>query len=234
MAKDIQLNLLPKAPPRFPGYDMAAVNIPAQEIGGDYYDFIKISDNETAFCLGDISGKGLPAALLMANLQATLRGQAFIHKSPKDCITSSNVLLFHSTESNKFATLFYGILDSKNHQITFCNAGHDNPFHINREKKCCRLESSGVILGCFQESVYEEENMAVNPGDLVVIYSDGITEAMDKRGEEFGEKRLEELLCNNIILSPREIIDQIIKEVKNFTGNQPQSDDMTLVALKRD
>jgi len=128
MAYDIQVNLLPKTPPILTGFDLAGISIPAQIVGGDYFDFIPVEENRLAICLGDVSGKGLPAALLMANLQATIRGQTLLKPLPKDCLNRSNKLLYQSTDRQKFATLFYGILDSENHQLCYSNAEHNRPF----------------------------------------------------------------------------------------------------------
>ncbi|MCJ7802058.1 MAG: SpoIIE family protein phosphatase, partial [Candidatus Marinimicrobia bacterium] len=146
-AKKIQTNLLPKSNPQIAGYDIAGMNISAKEVGGDYYDFISIDENNTVICLGDISGKGMPAALLMANLQATLRGQALFTSSAGECLARSNKLLYRSTDMQKFATLFYGILDNSKNIFHFSNAGHDPPFLINSDKIVTRLTKGGTVLG---------------------------------------------------------------------------------------
>ncbi len=128
VAYEIQMNLLPKEDPHIAGYDIVGKSIPAKEVGGDYYDFISVNSHKLAICLGDVSGKGMPAALLMANLQATLRGQTLSISSCKDCLRRSNKLLFQSTDVQKFATLFYGILDTRKNEICYTSAGHDHPF----------------------------------------------------------------------------------------------------------
>jgi sigma-B regulation protein RsbU (phosphoserine phosphatase) len=232
-AKDIQVNLLPHEMPQIPGYQVAGKSIPASDIGGDYFDFIKKDENHIAFCLGDVSGKGLPAALLMANLQATLRGQTMADIPIKECIGRSNTLIHRSTDMKKFATLFYGLLDFKNHQLQYCNAGHDNPFHFTQQE-IKRLKTGGVVLGFVPQFSYEETKIPVKSGDLFLIYSDGVTEAMNASEEEFGEERLVEIIKQNKSKTSMELIDEIIDAVNHHAGSEPQMDDMTLVVVKKE
>ena len=232
MAKEIQLNILPKEIPKIDRYDIHAINISAREVGGDYYDFIKLPGDKLAFCLGDITGKGLPAAMLMANLQATLRGQAFTQNSVKNIIKVSNLLLFNSTASNRFATVFYGVLDYPNNSITFCNAGHDAPLDIKGDK-LDRLNEGGLLLGCFDFAEYEEATKSIEVGESIIIYSDGVTEAMNEINQEFGEDKFISIVKANQDLPAKELIDLIIKEIKAHSGNVAQSDDITLVIVKR-
>jgi sigma-B regulation protein RsbU (phosphoserine phosphatase) len=232
MAKEIQLNILPKKIPSIEGYDIFAINIPAREVGGDYYDFIKLPGNRTAFCLGDITGKGLPAAMLMANLQATLRGQALTQKNVSDNIKNSNLLLFNSTAENRFATLFYGELDFINHTITYCNAGHEAPISL-LQNKITRLTEGGLLLGCFDFAEFEQVTRKIEPEELLVIYSDGVTEAMNSKTEEFGEDKLLDIIKSNLNFSAKELIDKIVTEVKAHSIKVEQSDDITLMVLKR-
>jgi sigma-B regulation protein RsbU (phosphoserine phosphatase) len=232
-AKEIQVNLLPKEPPKIDGYDFSAINIPAKEVGGDYFDFIKISDSKLGFCLGDITGKGLPAALLMANLQATLRGQTLYTDCCCEGIKRVNRLLYLSTDPTKFATLFFGIIDTQNHTLTFCNAGHDNPFLIQQDDKIKRLYTGGLLLGCLPDYTYQEEVVQFNPENLLALYSDGVTEAMNEADEEFGEQRLQKILLDNRNNSSENIIKSVLNEVRKHAGNRPQSDDITLMIIKR-
>ncbi|MBT8380873.1 MAG: SpoIIE family protein phosphatase [Ignavibacteriaceae bacterium] len=232
LAKEIQLNILPKEIPSVEDYDIYAINIPAKEVGGDYFDFIKLPDGKIAFCLGDITGKGLSAAMLMANLQATLRGQAFIQKSISEIVKNSNLLLFNSTDSNRFATLFFGTLDFSKHIVTYCNAGHDSPIHISGEN-VFTLTAGGTLLGCFESAEYEEAIKGIEPNELIVIYTDGVTEAMNEKNEVFSEEKLLEVINANRKASAKELTDIIINEVKNHSANTPQFDDITLMIIKR-
>ena len=232
LANDIQVNLLPKFIPQIPGYQISGKSIPAKDVGGDYFDFIPIKDNYLAFCLGDISGKGIPAALLMANLQASLRGQTLMDIPCKECVGFTNNLLFNSTDSNKYATLFYGVLNSLQNKITFCNAGHNEPILIDSHGDVTRLKEGGIVVGILPEVTFEEKTIDFPPDSILVVYSDGITEAMDSDEQEFGEERLIDLIKTNKKLSASDLIKLIIKTVNTHAGNAEQMDDMTLVIIK--
>ncbi len=233
LASQIQLELLPKKVPEIPGYDIAGKSMAAQTVGGDYFDFITIDENNLAICLGDVSGKGLPASLLMANTQGTLRGQSIVTNSPKECIIRSNKLLYLSTADDRFVTLFYGILDTAQHQFRFCNAGHDNPYLFSDSKATRRLKTGGVVLSIMEFFPYDEESSPLNPGDMLVIYSDGIPEAMNSSQELFTDTKLGELLEQCTKLSAAEVIDKAFAAAKAHAGSWPQSDDMTMVVVKR-
>jgi sigma-B regulation protein RsbU (phosphoserine phosphatase) len=233
LAKEIQFNLLPKTVPEIRGYDAYGISIPAKEVGGDYYDFITIEDDKVALCLGDVSGKGMPAALLMANLQATLRGQTMACVCARECLERSNHLLYHSTDAEKYATLFYGILNLKNHMLCFANAGHNNPFLVSKDGKVERLKTIGIPLGFMEEFDFSEHSVSFEPGDTMVLFSDGISEAMNAFEEEFEEERLLQVIKEGSQLTMRDLVDEIISAVSKYTGDTPQTDDMTLLAVKR-
>ena len=233
LANDIQVNLLPKSKPQILNYQIDGKSIPAKEVGGDYFDFIPLKNNDLVFCLGDISGKGIPAALLMANLQASLRGQTLMDIPCKDCVAFTNNLLYNSTDSNKFATLFYGVLHSSENTITFCNAGHNEPILIDQAGNINRLKEGGIIVGILPGMTYEEKTIDFKADSLLVVYSDGITEAMNSNEEEFGEERLISLIKENKSLSPSNLINLVINTVNDHAGNAEQMDDMTLVIIKR-
>ena len=233
LASQIQQNLLPKNAPDIPGYEIGGTNIPAQMVGGDYFDFIPISEGRWAICLGDVSGKGLPASLLMANLQATLRGQTLLDAPPGECLHRSNKLLYQSTSPEKFATLFYGILDTKHHSLAFSNAGHDNPFVMNQGVQKARLNAGGIPLGMMEEFSFEDDSVSLALGDTIILYSDGIPEAMNGDEDFFGEEQLAALLARHHSLTCAGLMEKILESVKSFTGTTPQSDDMTLVVVRR-
>lgn len=233
VAGEIQKNLLPREIPSIQGYDVYAINIPALEVGGDYYDFIKISETKIAFALGDVSGKGLPASMLMANLQATLRGQLLFTESAKNCIRSANNLLYKSTDSSKFVTLFFGILDTENNILTYCNAGHNVPV-FQQLNKSLKLDKGGVLLSCLEDFNYEEEEIKFENGSTLVVFSDGITEAMTIAEEEYGDDRLISFIEKNLQLSARDLTLELLSDLKNFTKEAPQTDDITLLIIKRD
>ncbi len=232
-ATDIQTNLLPKLNPKIDGFDIAGKSIPAKEVGGDYYDFIPIDENKNGICLGDISGKGMPAAMLMANLQATLRGQALFSSSAGECLSRANKLLYRSTGLQKFATLFYGILDSSKSIFYFSNAGHNPPFLIDSAKKVTRLTKGGTVLGFMEDYQFEEDSIKLSASDSVIIYSDGITDQLNEKDKEFGEDRLLAILTENLKSTADMLIEKVFEAVKSFAKEVPQSDDITIVVIKK-
>jgi len=233
LAARIQLDLLPKSLPPMPGYDVAGKSVPAQMVGGDYFDFIPVTDNRFALCLGDVSGKGLPASLLMANLQATLRAQAVWNISSRECVARANTLLYNSTSAEKFVTLFYGLLDTQTHQLDYSNAGHNPPLLFSSGNGFRLLETGGTVLSVMESFPYENQVVPIDAGGMLVIYSDGVTEAMNSSDDQFGEERLIELIKAHRTLRAQELIDIVITEVRKHTGDAPQTDDITLVVVKR-
>jgi len=234
LAYQIQIDLLPKSQPDIDGYDIAARSIPAQMVGGDYFDFIEIEDGRMAVCLGDVSGKGLPASLLMANLQATLRGQTIVGSPVHESVLRSNKLLYQSTDPEKFATLFYGVLDVRSHKLSYCNAGHEIPLIFSNRGAPTRLETGGMALGVMDEFPYQRDEISLDVGDLLIIYSDGIPDATNEFDHPFGEKRLVALTQELREKPAMEILDGIIEAVQAHEGSTEQLDDLTLVVLKRD
>lgn len=233
LASQIQADLLPKEMPRLPGYDIAGATFPARIVGGDYFDLISIDENKTAICLGDVAGKGLPAALLAANLQATLRGETQPLASVAECIRRLNCRLYRSTGPEKFATLFYGILDAAAHTLTYCDAGQEPPFILKRGKGPARLREGGSLIGIADELPFEEANVSLDEGDILVIYSDGVTEAMDCNRGQFGETKLLDVVTRNAGLSARQLIDSIVSAIREHAGGAQQHDDITAVVVKR-
>jgi len=234
LAAQIQHELLPKSFPVVPGYDIAGKTIPAQMVGGDYFDFISMEGNRLALCLGDVTGKGLPASLLMANVQATVRGQSLTSISAKECITRSNTLLYRSTSSEKFVTVFYGILDLPAHKLQYCNAGHDHPFLFSSDREAPRrLGTGGTVLGIVDGYPFSEEGIPVVRGDVLVVYSDGIVEAMNESDEQFGEEELAAVIRKHKHRTATQLIDEIVSATKTHAAGYPQSDDITIIVLKR-
>jgi sigma-B regulation protein RsbU (phosphoserine phosphatase) len=215
------------------GYEVAGRTIPAQLVGGDYFDFIPIDEKRWAICLGDVSGKGLPAALLMANLQATIRGQTLWSPSACDCMDRSNKLLFRSTDPSKFATLFYGVLNIQSNWLCYSNAGHNPPLLMSNGREPVPLTSGGIMLGLIENSSFEEEVVPLRPHDLLVIYSDGITDAENLQEEEFGEQRLVALLNQHRAASACDLVEKILAAVQFHSRGAEQTDDITLVVVKR-
>jgi len=233
LASVIQTNLLPDAAPEVPGYDIVGKSMPAQNVGGDYFDFLPVDTKHLVICLGDISGKGLPAALLMANLQATIRGQTLFSESVCQCVQRANKLLFQSTDDHKFATLFYSVLNHESHKFSYCNAGHNPPLLFSKAAEPVELMTGGIMVGVIEDAPFAKDKVWLQPDDLVLIYSDGVTEALDYEDDEFGEVRLKHLVATHRHASAAEIVDRVISAVQDFAGDMPQSDDITVVAIKR-
>jgi len=233
LAARIQKDLLPQKAPEIAGYEIAGRNIPAKLVGGDYFDFICLDEHRYGICLGDVCGKGLPASLVMANLQATIRGQAFFSTSAKQCLERSNKLLFHCTDKKTFTSLFFAVLDTQSNTLRYANAGQNLPLIFSPGKKPKPLEISGLVLGVMENMSYKEQEIRIKSGDLLLIYSDGICEAMNEELEELGDERLQEIVIFYRDLSANELIEKIISSVKFFTRGAPQNDDMTLVVIKR-
>ncbi|MFQ5709053.1 MAG: PP2C family protein-serine/threonine phosphatase [bacterium] len=231
-AREIQMRLLPKESPQVKGFDLAGISYPAREVGGDYFDFIQINQHRWGIALGDVSGKGIPAALLMSNLQATLRGQALTSPSLTECVSKSNHLLYLSTDPEKFVTLFYAVLDSQNGIFQYVNAGHNFPYYLDNANNFHELTLGGPILGMLPDYPFEEGGITLSPGELVVIYSDGVTEAENELEVMLGEKRLQQTVKENKQLSARKIIDSICASINEFTGPVKQADDITIVVVK--
>ncbi|MDX1641988.1 MAG: GAF domain-containing SpoIIE family protein phosphatase [Balneolaceae bacterium] len=234
LAGEIQRRLLPDQMPNIAKYQIFATNIPAKYVGGDYYDFLSLSENRLAFCIGDITGKGMPAAMLMSNLQATFRSQVLVDEECDTCLNRTNTLLFRSTESTKFATFLYGVLDPDSGKVKYANAGHNPPILFREKNKPKALEVTGVLLGGFEDSTYSQEEIGLKNDDLLLLYSDGVTEAMNSEDELYGEERLMNLVANNRSHSVDDICELVLNDVKQFAGDAIQSDDITLVLIKRE
>ncbi|MCA9741133.1 PAS domain S-box protein [candidate division KSB1 bacterium] len=233
MARNIQMNFLPKSNPKLANFSIAGRSIPAQNVGGDYYDFIHLDRDRIAIGLGDVSGKGLAASLVMSNLQATIRGQALFNMEASECLQRANKLLFDSTDSRTFISLFYGILNLKTYVLTYANAGQNTPYLFTENHQCHALNTHGQALGLQRDVAYLQDEIRLQKNDKLLIYSDGIIEAMNAELQEFGENRLIKFLNNRATSSAARLIDSVIKEVKVHFDGAPQNDDMTIVALIR-
>jgi len=232
VARRIQEALLPKESPRVEGYDIAGLSIPAKEVGGDYFDFIDIDGSRLGLAIADVSGKGTPAALLMAGLQACLRGQAALGKSAAETVAKVNLMLSRSIDAGRFVTAVYAQLDIAKRALVYVNAGHNYPLVVGSDGVVTPLEFSDMLLGVFPETSYEEKRADLAAGDSLVLYTDGITEAEDEDGRHYGLDRLCRLLANHRHRPAGEISQRVLEGVRSFQGNKSQSDDITLVIVK--
>jgi sigma-B regulation protein RsbU (phosphoserine phosphatase) len=232
MAREIQTRLLPKSPPVVPGFDIAGKSVPAQNVGGDYFDFLSFRDGRLGLCLADVSGKGISASLLMANVQATVRGQGALGNSAAQCLHRSNEQLFQSTDTDKYVTLFYAVLDAAKRELQYSNAGHNPPWLIKANNQPTLLKIGGPVLGILPEALFEEATVSLDVGDLLLIYSDGYSEAMNRLFEEFGEDRLLEIAQGNRNATAAELIQRIGEAVHQHCAGAPQTDDMTMIVVR--
>lgn len=230
-ARTVQESFLPQRPPDLPGFDFSAHYTPAQEVGGDFYDFIPLDDSRIGIVIGDVSGKGVPAALYMARLGSDLRTLAFTEKGPADALAKLNNILVERSRRGMFATLLYAELDAKDGGFVMSNAGHLPPIIRREDGAITRLQASGgAPLGILPGMKFSQERAVLEQGDIMILYTDGIIEAMNQDGQQFGLERLESLLRRNTG-GAEALQSEIIQAVNRFTGNAPRHDDMTLVCI---
>ena len=233
LASEIQQRFQPTAPPVVSGYELQGISFPCYEIGGDYYDFIEREDGRLVIALGDVSGKGTAAALLMSSLHAAVHAQSGSHDSLVGTISAVNRYLSDNIPANRFVTLFYAELDPESGTLAFLNAGHNPPLIVHSAGTVEQLASGGLPLGIKRDADYREGRTKMQPGDVLVIYSDGVTEACSPSGEEFGPTRLYEVVSRNIEASAAGIRDRIESSLTKFSQGTSAADDITLVIVKR-
>src|SRR6266576_4513763 len=212
VARQVQLELLPARDPQLDGFDISAYNFPTEEVSGDYYDWVRIYDDQIGLVIADVSGKGVPAALLMAFLRASLRAATHIGYAPHISMSKVNYLLWESIERNQFVTAFYGILDVTNRTLSYTNAGHNPPLLFTAEGKHQFIERGSLPLGMFKDTRYHEYYQTIEPGEMLVLYTDGVTEAQNLKGEEYGRDRLARAVKANRNLNARDLIAALHKE----------------------
>ncbi|MFY8001878.1 MAG: PP2C family protein-serine/threonine phosphatase [Candidatus Kapaibacteriota bacterium] len=233
LARTIQKGLLPQELPPIDGFDITGMSVSSKQIGGDYYDVIPLGNEEWMLVIADVSGKGTPAALLMANTQAALRALAPLHLPLPSMVSRINDLLYANTSSDKFVTFFCGKLNSRERTFTFCNAGHNPPLVLRADGTLERLTEGGLILGIMETLMpYEEKTMNFECGDVLLCYTDGVSEALNLQHEEFTEERLEASLAACANESALTIVETITRDVQTHAGSAPQSDDITMLVLR--
>jgi sigma-B regulation protein RsbU (phosphoserine phosphatase) len=231
IAKEVQTELFPKEIPRVPNLDLSAVCIPARGISGDYYDFLKFHEKKYGVVVADVSGKGISAALLMANLQALLKSQFHLHDSTAELCRKLNGQLLLSSGEGRYATLFYGLYCAEDEQLYYVNAGHVPPL-LFKHNGIAKLMEGGIPIGLLPEAEYTEGRMPIDDGDLLMIYSDGLSEARNGSEEEYGEQRLMDLVSRNKHMSVGQLQELVLADVRAWCGNQHLEDDATLVMAK--
>lgn len=233
IAKEVQEHLFPQTLPVVAGLDYCGRCKPAREVGGDYYDFLKLSQAKLGIAIGDVSGKGIGAALLMASLEASLRALASLGSDLAELITRVNRVIYESSSANRYATLFYAEYNPRAYQLSYVNAGHNPPVILRKSaaNQVFRLETGGPVVGLLPQS-YQQDAFSLIPGDLVVLFTDGVSESMNSRDEEWGEARLIEFAKSCYGLPAIEVMTRIFAAAEGFAAGAAQHDDMTLVVLR--
>jgi serine phosphatase RsbU (regulator of sigma subunit) len=233
LATEIQQRFQPAGPPELKGYEFQGISFSCYEIGGDYYDFIERHDGRMLIALGDVSGKGTAAALLMSSLHAAIHAQVSTESSLQDIVSSVNRYLADNTPANRFVTLFVAELDPGTGKLNYINAGHNPPLVGRSDGAIEQLSSGGFPLGIIPNAEFELGAMHLAPGEALVIYSDGVSEANNLAGEEFGLDRLADVIKGNLRASASGLRDRVESALSSFTKTAPANDDITLVIVKR-
>jgi sigma-B regulation protein RsbU (phosphoserine phosphatase) len=229
-ARAIQQQLMPRELPQFAGYAIAGAWQSAGTVGGDYFDVLPLGEDSFGFCIADVAGKGMPAALLMSNLQAAVRGLVAVSLSPETLCARLNSLIFRNTAADRFITFFYGQLDGESRTLRYVNAGHNAPFVLHRDGSHERLREGGMVLGVFSGHSYALGVAQLEPGDRLFLFTDGLTEACNAGEVEFGEARLLKLLLENAALAPEALQKKTLAAISEFNGGR-WNDDATVLVL---
>ena len=238
IARDIQRILLPSEAPAVPGFDISGINVPARQVSGDYFDYIKVDEQRLGVAIADVSGKGVPASLIMAICRSVLRSQSANNTSPADVLRQVNRQLYPDIKEDMFISMAYVILDLANNHVTLSRAGHDAPLLYKRSTQTVTpLKPRGMALGIDSGSVFDrlstDFDVSLERDDCLVLYTDGVTEALDSEGYEFGLERTIQSVRASAKLGASGIITRVIDDVRNFSGSQPQNDDITMIAIHK-
>lgn len=235
-ARAIQTAILPKIFPPFPDkkeFEIFAAMEPAKEVGGDLYDFFLLDNDRVGFVIGDVSGKGVPAAIFMAVSRTLIRATALKGISPEECLTYVNNLLCNESVASMFVTVFYGILNFKTGELQYANGGHNPPYIVTKEGEVKIMElTGGLALGVMDDITYSSTKIQLNRGDSIFSFTDGVTEAMDKKLQLYSEERLEAFLKDNYQLNATDLVKKNFEHVHEYAGGEQQSDDITVLAIK--
>ena len=234
VAKNVQMSVLPEPPPPSDYYDLSAQMTPAREIGGDFFDFFMLDDDRIGMVIADVSGKGVPAALITMVTRALLRSAARNHRSPARCLSEVNELLCEDNDACMFVTLFYGALDLRDGRLSYSNGGHNPPRLVRGSDGSIEIVpvTGDLALGIFSGHEFHDNEIKLEVGDALFLYTDGVTEAPDTSNDEFGEDRLDDRLSNERQSKMGELIDTVIEAVEEFAAGMEQFDDMTCLALR--
>jgi sigma-B regulation protein RsbU (phosphoserine phosphatase) len=236
VARKIQQSIVPRRFPPFPDrkeFEIHATMIPAQNVGGDFYDFFLVDDDRLGFVIGDVAGKGVPAALFMAVSKTLLKATALKGLPPEECLQQVNRILYMESVAAMFVTIFYGILDTRSGELHYCNGGHNPPYLLRADGQIEALElTGGVALGAMKNSVYKAKKIVLQSSEGIFLFTDGVTEAMDRAGELFSEARLEENLKGKPSVSLSQLMQSVVEASNAYSAGVPQADDITILALR--
>ena len=230
-AREIQNNLLPKNIPQVKDYEIAGMTQPVRYVGGDYYNVVRISETQTVLCIADVSGKGMPAALLMSSLQAALKPLMWDSRSPRELCRRLNRILCEIAPVGKFVSFFYAVLDSKDNRLTYCNAGHNPPVLVRDDGTASELNAAGAVLGQFPDWVYEQSDLQLRPGDALMLFTDGLVEASDQDDEPFGEERVIGIARENRGAGAEGLKTLLMQAASEHCGGHFQ-DDASMIVLR--
>jgi len=233
IARRIQMSLLPERSPQVEGLELAGRCVPASAVGGDYYDFF-LADGKVGLLIADVSGHSVGSALMMAITRGVLRSEIARGKSPAEVLAATNAAMYEDlSQAELFITAFYASYDKGTQTLTYANGGHNLPFVWRAsEGRCILLDADGMLIGVLEDVFYEERALKLQSGDVLILYTDGVTEARDERGEQFGEERLYRVVREKGHLPAQELLDQVYRQVREFSGGLAQSDDITMVIMK--
>jgi phosphoserine phosphatase RsbU/P len=231
VAASIQKMILPKTIPQVAGFEIAGMNVPTKQVGGDYFDVIPLPGEKVALVIADATGKGVPAALLVSTLQACLRAYLESNLTLEELMRRVNNVIFRNSTDNKFISFFIGVLDPSSKKLEIVNAGHNPPL-IARNSKVMNLPNTGVLLGCFESAQFVRKDYLLESNDVLVMFTDGITEANNEKGETYGDERFENIIMQNCTKSANELKEVLYKDVKTFEDGAEQTDDITMLIVK--
>ncbi|UCF62855.1 MAG: SpoIIE family protein phosphatase [bacterium] len=237
IARQIQQRLFPHENPQVPGFDIAGLCIPALEVGGDYFDFIPDEKGKLGLVIGDVSGKGLPASIYMTLTKGIFQSHANENIHPKILLSRINRFIYQSVEKNIFITLYFAVLDPQSKELTLARAGHLPALYYQKEKnQLAAIEPKGIGVGLERGEIFDKNidslSIHMKPGDWLIFYTDGFSEARNKSNQEYGDKRLQEFIKNHLTVSSAALIDQLVQDVLTFTASTSLSDDMTMIAIR--
>ena len=232
MARQIQLDLLPSSPPQVEGVAISVHATPSRTVGGDFYDFVKIDDKQLGVVIADASGKGMPAALMIAQIQAIVHSEVNNGNEIGRMIGNMNQIMYSALSSEKYVTLFYGVFNMEELTFDYVNAGHNYPLLVHSDGGCDELIVGGPVIGALPGMTYQSSQVKLQHDDLLFLFTDGLSEAMDSAEREYGEARVKQFVCTHREQEPSSLVQMILNDVRTHDPSDPPADDTTIIAIK--